>query len=91
MASAGSSSSSEERVVAAGAPGAAASVLTGRTVIRSIASPERCVSRSKPRRDTISSPHHSIRAGPAIPKPYTSMIPPRTLNCATSVTVGTRS
>ena len=38
----------------------------------------------------MSSPHHSTRAGDAIPKPYTSRMPPRTLNCATSVTVATR-
>jgi hypothetical protein len=38
----------------------------------------------------IASPDHSIRAGAAIPNPYTSRIPPRTLNCATSVTVATR-
>ena len=73
------------------APPAVTSVVTGRMVIRSSASPERWVSRSNPRRETISSPHHSIRAGPAIPKPYTSMIPPRTLNCATSVTVSVRA
>ena len=39
----------------------------------------------------MSSPHHSSRAGAAIPKPYTSRMPPRTLNSATSVTVPTRA
>jgi len=72
-------------------PGPPPSVFTGSTVTRSIASPERCESRSKVRSDSMSSPHHSSRAGAAIPNPYTSRIPPRTLNCATSVTVGTRT
>ena len=65
-------------------------VVIGRTVISLSSCSERCVVRSNPRIDDTSSPHHSIRAGAAIPKPYTSRIPPRTLNSATSVTVGTR-
>ena len=50
--------------------------------------PERCVVRSKARIELIVSPHHSSRAGAAMPKPYTSTMPPRTVNSATSVTVG---
>ena len=36
-------------------------------------------------------PRTPARTGSAIPKLYTSKIPPRTLNCATSSTIGTRS
>ena len=65
-------------------------VLIGSTVISVSSCSERWVVRSKPRMDEMSSPHHSSRAGAAMPKPYTSTMPPRTLNSATSVTVGTR-
>ena len=86
----GNRSRSEDRTLPP-SPFPPPSVLTGRIVARSIVSPERCESRSKLRIEATSSPHHSRRAGAAIPNPYTSRIPPRTLNCATSVTVGTRS
>ena len=65
-------------------------VLIGRIVTSVSSCSERWVVRSNPRMDETSSPHHSSRAGAAMPKPYTSRMPPRTLNSATSVTVGTR-
>ena len=44
-------------------------VLTGRTVTSCSPSRERWVVRSNPRMEVMSSPHHSSRAGTAIPKP----------------------
>ena len=66
-----------------------ATVFIGNTVMLLSSSSDRWVVESN-RSDVMSSPHHSSRAGTAMPKPYRSRIPPRTLNSATSVTVGTR-
>ncbi len=64
---------------------------TGSTVTDSVSPSDRWLSRSNARTERISSPHHSILVGAAMPNPYTSKMPPRTANWATSSTVGRRS
>jgi hypothetical protein len=67
----GSSSSSVIRVGGGPDPSPSVSdrVLTGSTVTSLSSSRERWVVRSKPRIEVTSSPHHSTRAGTAMPNP----------------------